>query len=208
MSDKKIITKQLAMEQGLKHYFTGEPCKYGHIENRLVSNRGCVTCLSDRTSDWKQLNKEQISKYRKDFHLANLENQREKGRIRANKYYYENYEVVLEKQRIFGRRYSKENPHIYQIACAKRRAAKLNRTPIWLTEADHAEIKHIYEVAAKRTKKTGIVWHVDHIIPLRGKTVSGLHVPRNLKVIPASQNYRKGNKWDESASHQIKNQGA
>jgi hypothetical protein len=208
MSDKKIITKQLAMEQGLKHYFTGKPCKHGHIENRLVSNRGCVTCLSNRTFNWKQLNKESLSKYRKDYHLANLEDQREKGRIRANKYYYENYEVVTEKQRVFGRLYSKENPHIYQISNAKRRAARLSRTPIWLTDADHAEIKHIYEVAAKRTKKTGIQWHVDHIIPLRGKNVSGLHVPRNLKVITASQNYRKGNKWEESISHQIKNQGA
>jgi len=207
MSDKKIISKQLAIEQGLKHYFTGKPCKHGHIENRLVSNRGCVSCLSNRTFDWKQLNKDRLSKYRKDYHLTNLEDQREKGRIRANKYYYENYEVVLEKQREFGRRYSKENPHIYQIANAKRRAARLNRTPIWLTDADHAEIRHIYKVAAQRTKKTGIEWHVDHIIPLRGKNVSGLHVPGNLKVVPALDNFRKGNKWDESAVHQIKNQG-
>jgi 5-methylcytosine-specific restriction endonuclease McrA len=45
-------------------------------------------------------------------------------------------------------------------------------------------------------KSTGVQWHVDHIIPLQGKNVSGLHVPENLQVIQGSLNIKKGNRFD------------
>lgn len=76
----------------------------------------------------------------------------------------------------------------------KRRLAKINRTPTWLTEDDHWMIEQAYELATIRTKMFGFQWHVDHIIPLQGKTVSGLHVPLNLQVIPGIENIRKGNR--------------
>lgn len=76
----------------------------------------------------------------------------------------------------------------------KRRLAKINRTPTWLTPDDHWIIEQAYELAAMRTKMFGFSWHVDHTLPLQGKTVSGLHVPTNLQVIPAVDNIRKGNR--------------
>jgi hypothetical protein len=76
----------------------------------------------------------------------------------------------------------------------KRRLAKINRTPAWLTPDDHWLIEQAYELAAMRTKMFGFSWHVDHTLPLQGKTVSGLHVPTNLQVIPAVDNIRKGNR--------------
>jgi hypothetical protein len=53
-------------------------------------------------------------------------------------------------------------------------------------------MEQAYELAALRTRMFGFAWHVDHIIPLQGKIVSGLHTPYNLRVIPGVENVRKG----------------
>lgn len=76
-----------------------------------------------------------------------------------------------------------------------RRAARIQRTPCWLTEDDKLLIQRKYTLAQKKTESTGEKWVVDHIFPLRGKLVSGLHVPANLRVIKESTNLRKSNKF-------------
>ena len=77
---------------------------------------------------------------------------------------------------------------------AKRRAAKNNRTPPWLTEDDLWLMREAYSLRALRDRVTGAKWHVDHIVPLRGMNVCGLHVPDNLQVITAALNLAKGSK--------------
>jgi hypothetical protein len=79
---------------------------------------------------------------------------------------------------------------------AKRRACKLQRIPSWATETDKWMIREIHALALLRTKLTGVKWHVDHIIPLQGELVSGLHTPFNMQVIPATENIIKGNKFE------------
>lgn len=78
---------------------------------------------------------------------------------------------------------------------AKRRATILQRTPRWLTEDDFWMIEQAYDLAKLRTSVFGFEWHVDHVVPLRGKKVSGLHVPLNLSVIPGADNCRKNAKF-------------
>jgi hypothetical protein len=80
--------------------------------------------------------------------------------------------------------------------CANRRAAKIQRTPAWLTEFDKLKIKCLYQLAAMRNRESDRKWHVDHIIPLQGEFVSGLHVPDNLRVILAIDNLRKNNLYE------------
>jgi hypothetical protein len=75
----------------------------------------------------------------------------------------------------------------------QREAAKKCRTPSWLTEDDKWLIEQAYDIASIRTKHFGISFHVDHVVPLQGKAVSGLHVPWNLQVIPAKVNQAKSN---------------
>lgn len=70
---------------------------------------------------------------------------------------------------------------------AKRRADKIRATPPW---ADLAAIKEIY----KRARRAGKA--VDHIVPLRGKTVCGLHVAANLQLLDKPKNSSKGNRWE------------
>lgn len=79
--------------------------------------------------------------------------------------------------------------------CRSRQAAKINRTPKWITEADRESMRGQYAMAALMSQLVGVPYHVDHIVPLRGKTVSGLHVPWNLRVIRAAENVSKGNRW-------------
>jgi 5-methylcytosine-specific restriction endonuclease McrA len=79
---------------------------------------------------------------------------------------------------------------------AKHRASKRNRTPIWVDKEHLWLIKQAYELAILRTKQFGFPWHVDHVIPLNGKTVSGLHVIENLQVIPGVENLLKNNKYE------------
>lgn len=79
---------------------------------------------------------------------------------------------------------------------AARKAKLQNAMPKWLTESDLLHIKCKYQVASMLSKNTGEQWHVDHIIPINGKFVSGLHVPSNLRVITAKENYLKQNKYE------------
>jgi len=67
-------------------------------------------------------------------------------------------------------------------------ARKTHRTPSWLTDFDQRWMKLHYEVAA------GLGLEVDHVVPLHGRTVSGLHVPLNLQLLSRSRNASKGNK--------------
>lgn len=85
-------------------------------------------------------------------------------------------------------------------ANAKRRryeASKLQRTPAWLTKEQLIEIEDFYILAQELAwlNQDGKAFHVDHIIPLQGEQVSGLHVPWNLQLLSAEENSSKGNKF-------------
>lgn len=119
------------------------------------------------------------------YKLANPE----KIRAAATKYCAANKEVAVDRYR----EWAKANPGKALARCRKRQAAKLNRTPPW---ASLKEIEKIYQLAARVSKFTGVPMHVDHIIPLQGKNISGLHAENNLQIIPASVNLSKGNRCE------------
>lgn len=75
-----------------------------------------------------------------------------------------------------------------------RRAQKLKATPPWLTKEHREQIEAFYIESRRLSDLTGIIHHVDHIVPLISKVVCGLHVPWNLQVIPAQENLKKSNK--------------
>lgn len=80
----------------------------------------------------------------------------------------------------------------YRARDAKRRSDLANRTPSW---ANLEAIQKIYDEARRISDETGIPHHVDHIIPLHGVNVSGLHVHNNLQIITAHENKIKSNKF-------------
>jgi rubredoxin len=163
--------------------------------------------------------------YRNENRAAVLENKRQhykENRERLLQEKKEKYIVDAEKKKQYQRAYSKNNmqsirerlkdfyarrPDYYKELRKKypdrinakenkRKTAKLKRMPIWLTVDDHWMIKEAYALAALRTQMFGFSWHVDHVLPLQGKLVSGLHVPLNLQVIPGAQNTAKGNRFE------------
>jgi hypothetical protein len=99
-----------------------------------------------------------------------------------------------EAKRIIGNRWNKNNRACVNFNDAKRRARKKNAFPKWLTDLQLSQIKSIYKKCAEY-RSMGLNMHVDHVIPLQGKTVSGLHIPANLRIVTAEVNMRKGNTY-------------
>lgn len=97
-----------------------------------------------------------------------------------------------------NRKWNRENLPRLRAKGAARRAAKMRATPKW---ADLAQIAAIYAECERISKDNGIPHEVDHIFPLKGKTLCGLHVPENLQIIPRRQNRSKGNRLIE-ATHE------
>ena len=79
----------------------------------------------------------------------------------------------------------------------KRKAAQIMRTPGWLDAVDKAEMDFTYEYCSA-LRSCGLDYNVDHIVPLQGKNVSGLHVPSNLQVIYSKDNFSKNNRWEDA----------
>ena len=88
------------------------------------------------------------------------------------------------------RKWNAENPDKVNAHSARRRATKLQATPAW---ADDFVLSEAYELAQLRTRATGVIHHVDHIVPLKSKNVCGLHCEFNLRVIPGKENQMKSN---------------
>ena len=90
-------------------------------------------------------------------------------------------EIILDR----GRKWKSKNKAILAALQRKRRAAQLLRLPVW---ANLEKIKEFYLAARERGLE------VDHILPLQGKTVSGLHVENNLQLLDKISNCKKGNR--------------
>ena len=90
--------------------------------------------------------------------------------------------------------YYQQNRERYAAHTRRRQARLMQRTPAWLTDADFDAMTAIYAEAKRLTLETGMPHEVDHIIPLQGRMVSGLHVPSNLQILTESQNRSKGHK--------------
>jgi hypothetical protein len=116
---------------------------------------------------------------------------KDQRRLNRREYYAKNPDKVKET----NRNWRTENPHLIPAYGAKRRAATIQRTPRWLTPDDHAFISGLYDSCLIITALTGIKHHVDHVLPLQGKYISGLHVPGNLQILTAVENSQKLNVW-------------
>jgi hypothetical protein len=146
----------------------------------------CKICSLNRNKEWRLANPEKETSRCRKWKKAN------KNKVAGyNKKYTQ---ANKDKKAVYYKEYAKTNRAKRNALGAKRHAKKLKAAPKWLTMEQLAEIEELYKLAKQLEKETGIKHHVDHIIPLQGQTVSGLHVPNNLRVVSAIENLIKGNR--------------
>lgn len=172
---KLVISREEALKIGLSKYFTGKPCKYGHVDERYIGSRLCVACMALRN---KKRDKENYRKYWESYCTEEVKNKRtEKARKRR--------ELNPYKARKFRK-------------LRKRRLAQATIQ----CEKDKIVVAEMYIKARRLTLETGIEHCVDHIIPLAHKDVCGLHTAANLQIMTSKDNRKKGTSFDP-AEHEL-----
>lgn len=164
----------------------------------------CRSCHSARQRKRYTEKREELLEYHKEYYRNNKEKKKEYDK----KYYLRDKERKHQHNKNWNDKnrkrinewiaeWKRQNPHKVTEYTGKRRAATLLAVPDWLTEEQLEEISYIYWTAKDLQAITGEKYHVDHIVPLQGKNVCGLHVPWNLQVLPAKDNLKKGNKLEQ-----------
>jgi hypothetical protein len=196
------MKRKEAKASGLKTYNTGKPCKRGHFSDRYVSGQ-CIECVQLQAQNWRANNpekhKQAMQKWwenNKETHNTRVKRwqatNKEKTRLDAKTWSAANPDKVAAK----AKRYRNLHPGKINAWSAASAAKRAKRLPKWLTDDDKWMLAEAYALAKLRTKMFGFEWEVDHIIPLQGKRVSGLHVPTNVQVVPKVVNRAKQNTYD------------
>jgi hypothetical protein len=180
-------TRQEAKNLNVKYYFTGMPCVSGHIALRETKGN-CIECRKIQS--------------KKDTERRKGKPKSEAAKAAAKRYYEKNKDKVKLKAasrditsvRSYKKKHKLNNPEYYKALTNQRRKRFKDATPIWLTKEQKKDIRNLYLEALKKFEETGVPYEVDHIIPINGKDVSGLHVSWNLRVITREENLRKSNK--------------
>jgi hypothetical protein len=159
-------------------------------------NRGnltvCSPCLNKaRTRDWKRAHPERVKLHRghsgtneQKLRYAHSERGREKARGKSTRWYRNNLEKARAQNRAANARRYAKNSEPFKMAATNRRIHIKRATPSWV---DLTAIAKIYSDAHQRGLE------VDHIVPVRGRDVSGLHVPWNLRAVTREENRAKRN---------------
>ena len=183
--------------------------------------------LKRQRKDWSGATPEELIKREKDWKRKDYENHRDAYIARAEKWRTENAEHYKKKKREYldregtqlaarkrakkwaeenperkkemDRKFHEENKSYRALSSSRHRARKKNAIPKWLSREDFEKINQIYNECERISRETGIPHAVDHIVPLWGKVVTGLHVPNNLRIITAEENNRRKRIWNTDA---------
>lgn len=176
-------------------------CDWPAAECKLCKDNEARKAKYRENEQYRLFKVEQSREYRREY--KEVVNARDRKRAKSperktkqNKRQRLYYQNNLESSREYGRNKYARTKHkgTYTAQTAKRRAQKEQASPTWLTPAHYQQIKLFYQARAAFTEETGQQWHVDHIVPLLGKDVCGLHVPWNLCVLPKEDNLSKSNR--------------
>ena len=189
-------TRAEAKAIGAKYYFTGAPCKHGHVAPRKTKG-ACIECTQD---EWRKA-AETRAEYFRGY------NKRDVVKERKHEWYEDNREAVIARanavpddiKNAYRKAWADNNVLAIRANTKARRRKHRLATPPWLTRTQKTQIRALYQAAILSSQTTGEQYVVDHIYPLRSDVVCGLHVPWNLRITTRAQNLEKSNKVpDES----------
>jgi hypothetical protein len=215
MEQPQIISRADAKAQGLKHYFTGKPCKRGHLSVRYVCSAECQDCLFAKNKQWQhnnpgrylELQREASARWRRENPEAAVKQRIawvEKNPERA-------IECARERRRRWKTRHPQKSADVNKAWREKNKAhhkalirewerrnpdrvslkSRRRQTRLRISAFDHErEDIRVFYVGCPEG------YHVDHIVPLKHPLVCGLHVISNLQYLTASDNSRKSNTWE------------
>lgn len=223
-----IITRKDALAQGLTHYFTGKPCKRGHIAARYVKTRSCIKCTAANNAAFCAANPGKSTEYSKRWQAKNpekvkaAESRRVRHRtdqVRAREFAYR--ERTKDARRAYRRQWQANRmatdssfhlrsnlASLINVAIRKQFGVKANRTNdligCTITKLrQHLEAKFSDGMSWDNYGKHG--WHIDHIRPCASFDLSDPEQQRqcfhytNLQPLWAADNIRKGAKWQDAA---------
>ena len=178
---------------------------YANKRMKSGLNSFCIVC---HKAD--NITRKKITRQQPEFKAKELEYKKQyrAKTVEQRKAYMQKWHSAnAEAQTIYRKEYREANPMYFSLYAKanksklnaktrRRQAMIINRTPAWVDSEELWLIKEAYALAELRTNLFGFSWHVDHIVPLQGKLVSGLHTISNLQVIPAIENIRKHNRFE------------
>jgi hypothetical protein len=186
--------RQIARTNGESRYTTGQPCKNGHLSERLVHDGKCIQCVTERRQNWmrkpetRAAQKQRTARWREENRDYTLDEKRkwysenkDRHHAKVREWAAANREKVLQYRRTSYANNLEHNRAYGRASAHKVRMA----TPPW---ANKEELKLIYRLCPKG-------YEVDHKVPIKGKIICGLHVIENVQYLPASKNSAKNNKW-------------
>lgn len=148
---------------------------------------GKILCRKCYNNLYKQT--EEYIKWKVNYDSKRYINNKEQIKERVKIYYSNNRLSIIEK----NREYYNKNKSKFRLYSSIYKLKKINASPKWLTKDHKDQINLIYNKCRTLNKTSDIQYQVDHIIPIRGKLVSGLHVPWNLQILTSKENRSKSN---------------
>ena len=179
---EKVCTKCKTSKPFAEFSKVTDPCKGDKYGLRST----CKKCRSAANNSYNQ-KRPAITKETNSLWYA--ENS-ERAKHRAKVWRENNKEWHAEN----NKKWKSANKAMNAANAARYKARKNKATPVWLDAIQLAQIQEFYDIASCRTVQTGVPHHVDHIVPLNGENVYGLHVPWNMQVLTAFENISKKNK--------------